>query len=106
MKVRALLPLDEVAVGMRVAGPVADAGGHLLVQAGTEVSESLLQGLQRRGIAAVEIEQDIAENPEQLAMRRAEISVQLDQRFRKAGDGAETRLLYQAILDYRLESGA
>jgi len=106
MKVRALLPLDQIVVGMRVAGAVVDAGGHLLVQAGTEISESLLQGLQRRDIAAIEIEQDVLEDPAQLARRRAEISAQLDQRFRKAGEGTETRLLYQAILDYRLETGA
>lgn len=106
MKVRALLPLDQVEVGMRVAGAVVDAGGHLLVQAGAEISESLLQGLQRRDIAAIEVEQDVAEDPGQREKRRAEILAQLDQRFRKAGEGWETRQLYQAVLDYRLEVGA
>lgn len=42
------------------------------------------------------------ESPEVLEARRSRLIGELDQLFRKAGEGAETRQLYQALLDFRL----
>ena len=106
MKVRTLLPLAEVLVGQRLAEAVLDAAGHVLVPAGTEISESLLQGLRRREVAAVEVEREIEADPAAEENRRAQLALRLDQLFRKAGDGVGTRQLYAAVLDSQLATGA
>lgn len=105
MKEIVSLPLGEVTAGMQVAEAVLDAGGHVLVPAAAEVSESMLHGLARREIAEIRVVREVVEDAAASEARRARLARQLDQLFRKAGDGAETRLLYQAILDYRMESG-
>ncbi|MFZ2267054.1 MAG: hypothetical protein WAV95_05705 [Azonexus sp.] len=106
MKVQAWLPLGEVVVGMRLAEAVVDAAGQVLVPAGTEISESLLHGLQRREVAAIRVEREVTEDPAELELRRARLAAQLDLLFRQAGEGVGTRQLYQAVLDYQLGAGA
>jgi len=103
MKVVETLPLSEAAIGMRLAVAVLDEAGHVLVPAGAELSEGMLQGLQRREIAEVSVEREVEEDPATQAAYRAKLTAQLDHVFRKAGDGDETRALYQAVLDYRME---
>lgn len=44
------------------------------------------------------------ELPPAYAERRSRLIGELDQLFRQAGDGAETRLLYQSLLEFRLDS--
>lgn len=106
MKTQVSLALAEVEVGMRLAVAVIDEGGHILVPAGVEISDSILHGLQRREVAEIVVEREREEDPAQREERRLRTTAQLDQLFRKAGDGAETRQLYQAILTYRLEDKA
>ncbi|KXB28971.1 hypothetical protein AT959_19290 [Dechloromonas denitrificans] len=103
MKVVEILPLSDAVVGLRLAAAVLDEAGHVLVPAGAELSESILQGLQRREIAEISVEHDVEEDPAAQAAYRAKLAAQLDHIFRKAGDGDETRALYQAVLDYRME---
>ncbi len=105
MKEIVSVPLSEVCVGMLVAEAVTDAAGHLLVPAGAEISESMLHGLARREIAEIRIVRAVEEDAAASEARRARLAQQLDQLFRKAGEGAETRQLYQAILDYRMGEG-
>jgi len=106
MKQQRSLPLAEILVGMRVVEAVLDEGGHVLVPAGAEISESLLHGLQRREVAEICVEQEVVEDPAEREQRQARIGAQLDLLFRQAGDGLETRQLYQSVLGYRLEHGA
>lgn len=106
MKSRVLLGLEEVNIGLKLADPVVDANGQMLVPAGTEITESLLQGLQRRGIETLAVEQEIEEDPLQREARRVRLSGHLDHLFRKAGQGMATREIYAAVLQYRLEEGA
>lgn len=103
MKTIETLPLDAVDVGMRVAEAVLDASGHVLVQAGAEISESLLLGLVRREIAEIRVEREIEESPADREAHLARQIAHLDRLFRKAGDGAETRALYRAVRDHRME---
>lgn len=103
MRVLATIAIGDAQSGMRLAEAVADAMGQVLVPAGSELTESMLQGLRRREIATLKVEREIEEDPAAREARRARVVEQLDRIFRKAGDGAETRQLYQAILDFRLE---
>ncbi|HJV93368.1 MAG TPA: hypothetical protein VJ572_07790 [Azonexus sp.] len=103
MKVLATIAIGDAQPGMRLAEAVADAMGQMLVPAGSELTASMLQGLQRREITVLTVEHEIEEDSAAREARQAKVVEQLDRLFRKAGEGAETRLLYQAILDFRLE---
>lgn len=103
VKIVVEMPLNEISVGMRIAENLVDDAGRVLVPAGTEVNESLLAGLRRRNIETARIEQVVVEDAAAREARRVTISTQLDHLFRKAGSGEETRLLYHAVLEHRLE---
>jgi len=103
MKVLETIAIGDAQPGMRLAEAVADAMGQVLVPAGSELTENMLQGLRRREVATLAVEREIEEDGTAREARRARVVEQLDRLFRKAGDGVETRLLYQAILDFRLE---
>lgn len=104
MKIHEKLPLDQVELGTFLAEPVIDEMGRVLVPGGSELTESILRSLARREITELsvlrEVEEDAAER-EAYRLKRVE---ELDKVFRKAGDGVETRALYQAILDCRMEN--
>lgn len=100
------LAIGDVLPGMRLAVAVIDDTGRVLVPAGAELTESMLHSLQRREIAELVVEREVAEDPAASQARRARMEEQLDQLFRKAGDGVETRVLYQTLLDFRLEHHA
>lgn len=104
MKKTETLALEAVQVGMRVASEVLDAGGRVLVSAGTEVSASMLTSLARREIASIMIELEVEEDPAQREAQRIAVTARLDELFRKAGDVPETRILYEAVLAHRLEN--
>jgi hypothetical protein len=103
MKVTETLPIDALRPGMQLAEALRDERGQVLVPAGCALSESLLLGLQRRGIAELAIEREIDEAPVAREARLKRIGEQLDQLFRLAGDGAETRALYAALFAFRVE---
>lgn len=104
MLITEILPIEEVQPGMRLAGDVSDSGGRILVPAGCELTESTLSGLVRRDIQTLKVLREVEEDPAAREAYRAHLMAGLDQLFRKAGDGKETRLLYQAILDFRMEN--
>jgi hypothetical protein len=106
MRVQETLAIDDVHPGMHLAVAVMDDSGRVLVPLGAELTESMLHGLQRREIAELVIEREVEEDPAACEARRARLEEQLDHLFRKAGDGLETRMLYQAIFDFRLERPA
>lgn len=103
MKVPETIAIGDARPGLRLAEAVTDAVGQVLVPAGSEVTESMLQGLQRREVMTLTVEREVEEDPAAREARRASVVAQLDRLFRRAGDGTETRQLYQAVLDFRLE---
>lgn len=103
MKIVETLAIGDVLPGMHIAQAVTDEGGRVLVPIGAEVTESMLHSLIRRDVAEVTVERDVEEDPAEREAYRAQLVARLDPLFRKAGEGQETRTLYQAILDFRLE---
>ena len=97
------IPTDQLVVGQVTAEAVVDAGGRVLLPAGSELTESSLNGLRRRGIETVAVEFVSAADPAEQAVRREHLVAELDHRFRQAGSGQETRTLYAEILAYSLE---
>lgn len=103
MKIEQKLPIDQVEPGTELAEPVIDDLGRVLVPSGCELTEAMLRSLARREIAELCVLQEVEEDAAERESYRLKQTAELDQIFRKAGEGAETRVLYQAILDYRME---
>ena len=104
MKVLEVLALDALQAGMKIAEAVVDDGGRILVPAGAEITDSMLISLRRREVTSVKVELQIEQDPAILEAQRIVISTRLDRIFRKTGDSVETRTLYQAVLDHRMEN--
>lgn len=103
MKVPETIATGDARPGLRLAEAVIDASGQVLVPVGCELTESILHGLQRREVTTLTVEREVEEEPAAREARRAAAVAQLDRLFRKAGNGEETRQLYQAVLDFRME---
>jgi hypothetical protein len=103
MKELLTLAIADARPGMRLAETILDDTGRVLVPGGCELTESILHGLTRREVAELKVEREVDEDPAAREARRLRHVGQLDRLFRKAGDGAETRQLYQALLEFRLE---
>jgi hypothetical protein len=104
MRIHEKLPLDQVESGTVLAEPVIDEMGRVLVPGGAELTESILRSLARREIAELTVSREVEEDAAEREAYRLKQATELDRVFRKAGEGAETRALYQAILDYRMEN--
>ncbi|HZX32379.1 MAG TPA: hypothetical protein VFF03_13590 [Rhodocyclaceae bacterium] len=106
MKKLEILTLEQLQPGMRVAAPLLDEGGAVLLPAGVELSEGIIASLQRREVREVRVEFEVEDDPAAVERRRQLVKEQLDRRFRSAGEGAETKALYEAIAHYCLECRA
>lgn len=103
MKVAETIAIGDARPGLRLSEAVTDAMGQVLVPAGCELTEGILNGLLRREVMTLTVEREVEEDPAAREARRANAVAQLDRLFRMAGDGTATRQLYQAVLDFRLE---
>lgn len=97
------MPVAALQPGQEVAAAVLDAGGRVLLPAGTILSEAAIASLGRREIAAIAVVVEVEEDPAATAARRERVIREVDQVFRRAGEGAATRAMYEAILAHRLE---
>jgi len=98
------IPLSEALPGTRLAAAVLGADGQVLMTAGSVLTDSSLQGLNRRGIASVEV---VAQRDESELIAARDIQRQrLARLFRRCETEGESSgaLLYQAVLAYRLET--
>jgi hypothetical protein len=103
MKKLETLPVEKLEPGMRVASALSDGGGRVLLPAGAELSETTIAGLRRRGIEEVCVEREVEEDPAVLEHHRRLMTERLDRLFRHAGQGSETRALYDKVAEYRME---
>lgn len=97
------LSLDEVIPGTVLAAPVLDPSGAVLLPAGLSLTEAQLDGLRRRGIAAVVVAPP--EDAEALARRRERIRARVMYLFRHTADEPGSQALLHAVLAFRQEAG-
>lgn len=97
------LALDRVAPGMVLGADIRDAHGATLLAAGTELNETHLASLRRRDVRQAVIEEREILSEAEREARREEIRARLRHLFRRAGEGEADRMLYQTLLEYRLE---
>ncbi|MDD5298166.1 MAG: hypothetical protein PHU46_14750 [Rhodocyclaceae bacterium] len=96
------LDLERAQPGMVLAEPVADQKRIVLLPKGTILSEGLLAGLARRGIARVVVAPLDAGPARPSEHQQKMLRLRIEHLFRHAGDDALTRSLEAAVLDYRI----
>lgn len=106
MKKVEILAVDDLLPGMRVAAAVHDEADRVLLPAGAEITESTISSLRRREIDQVSVEIEVEDDPVSAEAYRRKVIAELDHLFRRAGQGAETRSLYDAVARYRMERQA
>ncbi|MDE2585606.1 MAG: hypothetical protein KGN39_09425 [Betaproteobacteria bacterium] len=96
------IPLDEARAGMCLADDLRDGNGQMLLPKGTELAESTLKSLARRGIEQVPVVVEAVVDEEALAARREAARQRLQHLFRLAQDSTSQALLH-LMLEYRTE---
>lgn len=97
MKTRLVcLPLGELAPEMTVAAPVLSPHGGVLLAAGAQLDEQLLENLRRRGIEFVSVALPDARDPATIAAEQAAAAARVSHIFR--GAGSATRQALQAVV--------
>lgn len=99
------LDLDDVEAGMTLYETLLDGHGGVLLPAGTELSESNLNSLRRRGVDEVLIRNDAVSEAD-LAEARAQLEERLARLFRQCGTEGANGLLLQSVIRYRLGDAA
>ena len=101
MKRRINVSLSELKVGDQLAEDVIDAKGVRLLSAGSKISQSAINGLNKRNIEAINIYHFQELSEEQRNEKHQEIERQLNHRFRKVFDQPLMKTLKKILLDYR-----
>lgn len=98
------IPLSKAHAGMVLALDLCDAGGAVLLPAGTALSEASLASLGRRGIDAVSVvsEAPAPTSAEQQAERLRQCA-RLERLFRRSAAVEATGQLLGYLLHYRQE---
>ena len=93
--------IEDVVNGARLAEPVCDVKGSVLIPAGAEVSESTLASLVRRGITELTIVfEKVGSEAEQVADRER-VEARLAQLFRGIGENRAGQHLLRLMRQYR-----
>lgn len=99
-----MVPIDEVLPGSVLGDNVHDAGGRVLLRAGTLLGGSLIESLRRRDVAVLPVEALEFLDPARQEALRAEAERRLADAFRMAGNSLASRILRQATIEFMLES--
>ena len=92
--------LDDAEAGMVLASALLDGHGGTLLPKGAELTDSVLQSLQRRGVERISVV-DCGVSAEELAKQREQAEQRLAVLFRQSGGQAGNESLRQCILRYR-----
>lgn len=86
------VPIEQVAPGMKLAKPVTNPAGLVLMAAGTELDEALIARLQKMNLSGVHIEGRPLDQGDAI-QAAADLERELAERFRKvAGDPVQARI--------------
>ena len=96
------LDLEKAQPGMVLAEPVSDQKQVVLLPKGTTLSDSLLAGLARRGVARIVVAAEASPSGQLSEHQQKLAKLRVEHLFRRAGDDPTTRALEAAIMAYRL----
>lgn len=97
------LPLELAQPGMRLGTDIRDDQGAILLASGSKLTKPLLAALHRRGVSQVSVAEAEAPTEAEREAGRDAIRARLTYLFRRAGEAEADRILFEAMLDYRLE---
>ena len=95
---RVVVPIQEAQTGMRLAEEVRNAGGGVLLTAGTELDEAVLC---RRGVECLLVDRPDPRSETEIAEELARMEARVRHLFHRHRGNPELQLLMQAVLEYR-----
>jgi hypothetical protein len=100
---RKVIPVADTRPGMRVAVDIRNAAGGVLVAAGAELNEQIIDGLRRRCIEIVTVDFPDPRTDDEIAAAQAVVRERVAHLFHRHGTQPEMHALMEAVLDYRLK---
>ncbi|MTV40888.1 hypothetical protein [Duganella radicis] len=100
------IALDQAAAGMTLAAALLDANGSVLLPQDAALTTAMLAALRRRGVERCVVwrdDQQEAEDPAALALRREQRLRRLEHLFRHCGEHAGSQALLAQLRIYRQE---
>ncbi|MFZ6682169.1 hypothetical protein [Undibacterium sp. Tian12W] len=94
------LPLSKVAPGTVLADDLLDKVGHVLLPAGTTLTERMLQAIAHHDIHQLTVEGEAGAEHEELEDLATKLS-RIEKIFRQAGDTEPASILKSYVIDYR-----
>lgn len=95
------IALAGAAAGQRLAEPVLDERGNVLVGADCEITEAVLQALARRGVTELCVARTEVVDETEAAARRARAAARVAHLFRHAMRQGRLNPLMHSVLQYR-----
>lgn len=93
--------IEDVVAGARLAEPVCDVNGNVLLPAGAELSDSTRASLVRRGLTELTIVFERVPSEAERVADLARVEARLTYLFRSAGDNAAGQHLLRLMRRYR-----
>lgn len=99
-----LLPLDQIKPGMRLAEPIRDRLGNLMLTEGSTLTEHSLESLKQRGVSAamIHIEPPPMSEADRQVLKQS-IQQRIDYLFRASANAPLNAQLKDMIFAYRVE---
>ncbi|MBP8695592.1 MAG: hypothetical protein KBH73_03940 [Syntrophobacterales bacterium] len=89
------IPVEQLRPGMKLARPLENSSGMVLMAAGTELTEARISKIENMGVDSVYID-----GPSRPARPKEELLAALEERFRKVGGNPRMALLKKAVQEH------
>ncbi|NPV04199.1 MAG: hypothetical protein HPY67_05640 [Syntrophaceae bacterium] len=89
------IPVEQLRPGMKLARPLENASGMVLMAEGTELTEARISKIENMGIDSVTIE-----GPSRPALPKEELLAALEERFRKVGNNPAMAVIKKAVKEH------
>ncbi len=89
------IPIEQLKPGMKLARPLQNSSGMVLMAEGTELTEARISKIENMGVDSVYID-----GPSRPARPKEELLLALEERFRKAGDNPQMAVIKKAVKEH------
>jgi len=89
------IPVEQLKPGMKLARPLENSSGMVLMAEGTELTEARISKIENMGVDSVYID-----GPTRPARPKEELLAALEERFRKVGGNPRMALLKKAVREH------
>ncbi len=89
------IPVEQLRPGMKLARPLENTSGMVLMAEGTELTEARISKIENMGVDSVYID-----GPSQPARPKEELLAALEERFRKAENSPPMAVIKKAVKEH------